>query len=202
MDETPGQAAGGADAHERRLLDCIADGDRRAFEQFFFAYQPRLMRFVARIVRCENLAEELVNDVLMVVWRSAGRFAGRSRVSTWVFGIAYRKALKSLRRRRLLSLFSSTDRVAELAAVDGGYALAADQQWLRRGFDSLSAQQRAVVELSYFGGYGYAEIGAIVGCPENTVKTRMFHARKKLKLVLPALAGKDTDMQHTRGEAR
>ncbi len=180
---------GSTEAHERRLLSRVADGDRRAFEQLYFAYQPRLMRFVARMVRCENSAEEVVNDVMLVLWRSASRFAGRSRVSTWVFGIAYRTALRALRRRRLRRLISFPGDALQEVSVEGGYALHVEQQWLRRGFDSLSAPQRAVVELCYFGGYGYAEIAQIVGCPENTVKTRMFHARKKLKLALPALAG-------------
>ena len=147
------------------------------------------MRFIARMVRCENLAEELVNDVMMVVWRRAGHFAARSRVSTWVFGIAYRTALKGLRRRRLRQLFTHTDAIEDMAMVEGGYALQAEQEWLRRGFDRLTPQHRAVVELCYFGGYGYAEIGEIVGCPENTVKSRMFHARRHLKRALPELAG-------------
>ncbi len=179
--------AGSTDEHERRLLHRVVNHDRLAFEQLFFAYHPRVFRFVVRMVKHHWLADEIVNDVMLAVWKSAGTFAGHSRVSTWIFGIAYRVALKRLRRRRLRALFVHNDIAIEQASHDGGYGIDEQREWLRRGFDCLSPQQRAVVELSYYSGYGYAEIAEILDCPENTVKTRMFHARRKLARVLPKL---------------
>ncbi len=175
------------DEHERRLLDRVVERDRLAFEQLFYAYHPRLQRFVTRMVKHAWLADEIVNDVMLAIWKGAKSFAGNSRVSTWIFGIAYRVSLKRLRRRRLRAIFVHNDIAIEQASHDGGYDLDEQREWLQRGFDQLSARQRAVVELSYYSGYGYAEIGKILGCPENTVKTRMFHARRILKRVLPTL---------------
>lgn len=182
-----------ADQHEQLLLEQIALGDRRAFEQLYFAYSPRVLRFILRMVGNPDVAEELVNDVLLVVWKRAYTFAGRSRVSTWIFGITYRVCLKRLRRQRLLKLFVSNDKLLNSASDDGGFGLRSDQDWLRKGFESLSVHQRAVVELSYFEGYGYGEIAKILDCPVNTVKTRMFHARKKLRTCLPRLRGSDDE---------
>ncbi len=179
------------DVHEKRLLERVVARDRLAFEQLFYAYHPRLHRFVTRMVKHAWLADEIVNDVMLVIWRGAKNFAGNSSVSTWIFGIAYRISLKRLRKRRLMSLFVHNDVALEQASHDGGYGLSEQREWLKRGFDQLSPSQRAVVELSYYSGYGYAEIGEILDCPENTVKTRMFHARRKLKRVLPVLERDD-----------
>lgn len=190
------------EAHERRLLARVAAGDRRAFDQLYFLYRPRLNRFLLRMLGSESGADALVNDVMYTVWTRAGSFAGRSRVSTWVFGIAYRLALAWLRKRKLRTrLFRQDPAMDEHEAADE-YGLDERHDWLRRGLDALSPQQRAVVELSYFGGYDYNEIATIVDCPVGTVKTRMFSARRKLKTALPALAtGTDTAARSGRGRA-
>ena len=191
----PGSIAD-ADHHEGRLLDQIAAGDRRAFEQFFYAYYPRVLRFSVRMVKRQSLAEEVVNDVMLVIWKKAGSFAGHSRISTWVFGIAYRTSLKALRGQKRHHRLVQNQDVLDQASVEGGYGALEDQQWLAKGFDALSVEQRAVVELSYFAGYGYAEIAKILDCPTNTIKTRMFHARKKLKTAMPELAGTTPNLRN------
>lgn len=169
---------------EAVLLHRVAQGDRHAFELFYRLYYRRLTRFLQQIVRRPHLVEEVVDDTMLVVWRKAGGFNHASRVSTWIFAIAYRKALKALKR---------VHRHAELAwDAEEGYAEGPEsaliehevRRRLRRALDTLSAEHRAVVELTYYHGYAYREIAQIVGCPVDTVKTRMFHARRKLKALL------------------
>lgn len=186
----PAQARPPDDESERRLLDRIAAGDREALRELYAAYYHPLLRFICRVTRNLELAEEGVNDVMLVVWRSSGSFGRRSKVSTWIMGIAYRKALKLLGGSRRWS-----DRF-KAAAFEEDLGVAVDpaehrdlRELLDRALSELSPEQRAVVELTYFYGCSYEEIAAIAGCPENTVKTRMFHARAKLRKLLPALGG-------------
>jgi RNA polymerase sigma-70 factor (ECF subfamily) len=182
------------DATDLALLERIANGDRDALRQLYGTYYHPLLRFIYRITGRLDLAQEGVNDVMMVVWRSVRSFGGRSSVSTWIMGIGYRKALKLLTAsRRWTDRFSSAhfDEIVERSDAAAGHS---DDGELRDLLDAalrhLSAEHRAVVELTYFYGCSYEEIAAIAACPVNTVKTRMFHARAKLKKLLPAL-GKD-----------
>jgi RNA polymerase sigma-70 factor (ECF subfamily) len=120
------------------------------------------------------------------VWRKAGTFEGKARVSTWVFAIAYRKALKALKRR---APFVDTTMTEEPPGPDDPERDAMQVQArseLRRALATLPPEQRAVVELTYYHDYAYPEIAQILGCPVDTVKTRMFHARRKLRLLIDA----------------
>ena len=177
-----------------RLLARIARGDRDALRELYATYYHPVLRFIQRVTRQLDLAQEGVNDVMLVVWRNGRSFGGRSSVSTWIMGIGYRKALKLLAASRRW-----TDRFAgapfdEVIERSDALAEQSDDRDLRDLLDAalrhLSAEHRAVVELTYFYGCSYEEIAAIAACPVNTVKTRMFHARAKLKKLLPAL-GKD-----------
>lgn len=181
------------DAADLALLERIAAGDRAAFEQFYHRHYHALLRFICRITGQLDAAQEGVNDVMLVVWRSSASFARRSKVTTWLMGIAYRKALRLAEsRRRWRDRFKALDpgEWNELsAAADEPTEDRELEDWLERGMRRLPAKQRAVVELTYIHGYSYEEIAAITECPVNTVKTRMFHARAKLKRVLPSLGG-------------
>lgn len=174
-----------AAASEKALLAAIVRRDRGAFSELYRIYQPRLHGYLRRMVASVALVEEVVDDVMFVVWTDAKKFRGRSAVSSWIFGIAYRKALSALRKegRYQAPLVSQA---GEYAAADGAPA---DLEVLHAGLAQLSADHRQVVELTYFCGYSYQEIAEIAQCPVNTVKTRMFHARRRLKLLLPQLAG-------------
>lgn len=194
LNPRPARARFSDDAADVALLARIASGDRDALRQLYGTYYHPLLRFIYRITGRLDLAQEGVNDVMLVVWRSGRSFAGRSSVSTWIMGIAYRKALKLLAGSRRW-----TDRIAgapleELIERSAAPAEQSDDGDLRDLLDvalrHLSAEHRAVVELTYFYGCSYEEIAAIAACPVNTVKTRMFHARARLKKLLPAL-GKD-----------
>jgi RNA polymerase sigma factor (sigma-70 family) len=181
-------------ADEVDLLRRVANGERLAFDTFYRAYYRRLHRFLEQVIRRPELIGEVLNDTMMVVWRKAGTFNHGSRVSTWVFAIAYRRALKALKR--------APDRNIEVAMLeDPGQVDAGLEQSLierdiarrlRAALAFLSADQRAVVELTYYHGYAYREVAQIVGCPVDTVKTRMFHARRKLRDLLADTRDQET----------
>ena len=190
----PPRARFSDDGADLALLERIGNGDRNALRDLYNTYYHPLLRFIYRITGRLDLAQEGVNDVMLVVWSSSRAFGGRSSVSTWIMGIGYRKALKLLASSRRW-----TDRIAaapleDLIERSEVLAEQSDDNDLRDLLDEalrhLSAEHRAVVELTYFYGCSYEEIAAISACPVNTVKTRMFHARAKLKKLLPAL-GKD-----------
>jgi RNA polymerase sigma-70 factor (ECF subfamily) len=190
----PGRARFSDDRADLALLERIGNGDRHALHSLYNTYYHPLLRFIYRITGRLDLAQEGVNDVMLVVWRSGRSFGGRSSVSTWIMGIAYRKALKLLAAsRRWTDRFASAP-FEDVIERSDGLAEQSDDGELRDLLDEalrhLSAEHRAVVELTYFYGCSYEEIAAIAACPVNTVKTRMFHARAKLKKLLPAL-GKD-----------
>jgi RNA polymerase sigma-70 factor (ECF subfamily) len=193
----PTRARFSDDGADLALLERIGNGDRNALRDLYNTYYHPLLRFIYRITGRLDLAQEGVNDVMLVVWGNSRSFGGRSSVSTWIMGIGYRKALKLLAASRRW-----TDRIAaspleDLIERSEVLAEQSDDNDLRdlrdlldEALRHLSAEHRAVVELTYFYGCSYEEIAAIAACPINTVKTRMFHARAKLKKLLPAL-GKD-----------
>lgn len=177
------------DAEELALLRRVGSGDRDALSALYRGYHRRLCRFLSRVTRRADIVEEVINDSFWIVWQKASGFRGDARVSTWIMGIAYRCTLKALRQHgeepvddgdagELLSHNPDTDR--EL------------RDWLSKAMHRLPAEQRLVLELAYVGGHSIDEIAAIMQCPEGTVKARMFHARMKLRNLLPALAGVET----------
>ena len=180
----------GADK-EARLIDRVARGDLRAFEDLYRIYHPRLTRFLLSIIRRPQLVEEVLSDTLLVVWRRSGDFEGRSQVSTWIFAIAYRKALNALKR---LDEPAEDPDAERRESLDVGPEQQVGQSQVRhallRAIGELSADHRAVVDLAYFHEIHYSEIAEIMDCPVDTVKTRMFHARRHLKA---KLAGQLTD---------
>jgi RNA polymerase sigma-70 factor (ECF subfamily) len=138
-----------------------------------------------RLLSNPALVEEVLDDVMFVVWTDARKFRGAAAVSTWIFGIAYRKALTAIRSDHRYQ--SGLDRQADTDALAGESRQ--HREWIQAGLLNLSPDHRQVLELTYYGGFSYQEIAEIAGCPVNTVKTRMFHARRRLKILLPALAG-------------
>src|ERR1700744_4617272 len=169
------------------LLVAIGTGDRRALEELYLSYHRRLARFLSRFTsRYENV-EEIINDTFMVVWQSAKDFRHASRVSTWIIGIAYRTALKSLRRQKHHAAARSLDEWPEESSDPTSDTEV--QDWLSRGLARLPHEQRLTLELAYHMGHSLEEIAAITDCPVGTVKARMFHAREKLRQYLPTLSG-------------
>ena len=184
---SPTPAGAHDDADDRRLVAHVCRHEMPAFEALYRRYHPRLARFLNRMLRPQHLIEEVLNDTLLVVWNQADRYNGQSKVSTWIFAIAYRKALKAIDRHdEPMPAPLDDDQPAVDAAEHPEARLSLSQA--RAAIDvalrSLSVDQRAAVELTYFHGFSYPEIAQIVECPTDTVKTRMFHARKRLKVAV------------------
>jgi RNA polymerase sigma-70 factor (ECF subfamily) len=168
---------------EQNLVAGTAAGDVKAFEQLYQLYFNRLYQFIFHIIRRHDCIEEIINDVMYVVWEKASTYNRICRPSTWILGIAYLKSLKNT-ERRLINEDRSVEFNDELDYFpDSGTRWISELEtsnWLEVAFDKLSTEQRAVVEMTYYQGLHYYEISEIMQCPENTVKTRMFHARKIL----------------------
>ena len=184
MPQPSGQSA---ESQESALLQRIACRDRRALEDLYTRYHRRLSRFMLRLAPRYDFAEEIINDTFWVVWRKAADFRGASLVSTWIMGIAYRRALRALRDERHRSAFDWQPLQDEPAVDEGEAALT--QDWIAKGLRELPEEQRLTLELAYFMGHSCEEIATISGCPVGTVKARMFHAREKLRRALPSLGG-------------
>lgn len=167
------------------LLEKIRRGDASAFESLYRIYHPRLTNFVMKIVRRPQLVEEVVNDTMMAVWQKPDSFQGSSKLSTWIFAIAYRKALKGLRGSRdPLEDPDAADRASDEDTPEETHAHVRRRDRLSRAMGELSPVHRAVVDLTYFHELDYTEIARILHCPVGTVKTRMFHARRRLREVI------------------
>ncbi|HEY0957392.1 MAG TPA: sigma-70 family RNA polymerase sigma factor [Roseateles sp.] len=185
-----GDPAAAAEALELALLDGVKRGRLADFEKLYRLYHPRLSRFLSHMLRQPELVEEVLDDTLLVVWQGADTFGGRSKLSTWIFGIAYRKALKALDRRDLpVEAAEGEEPVDPAAGPDQQLNLAQLRRRLQGALAELSPEHRAVVELCYFSDMAYGEIAEVVGCPPETVKTRMFYARRRLRTLLDDLSG-------------
>lgn len=167
---------------DEALLARIAKGDQTAMRSLFAAHQLRVYRFVLRLVRREDVAEDVVTEVFLDVWRQAAKFEGRASVSTWLLSIARFKAYSALRRRTEAPLdeeFAETiedqDDTPEVSLQKTDKAGV-----LRACIGRLSLEHREVIDLVYYQEKSIEDVSRIVGIPENTVKTRVFHARKRL----------------------
>lgn len=198
-EEQPNPRSPRSDASERLLLHAVSRGERAAFEALYVAYHRRLAAFLRRMTQQDELIEEIINDTFWVVWRSASGFRGQSRVSTWIIGIAYRCALKALRRsaRGEGEEVGLPEAETEAAAEPFSESSAALElrDWLQRGLDSLPVEQRVTLEMAYYLGLSCKQIAEAMDCAPGTVRTRMFHARIKLRNMLPGLGGSPHESQ-------
>jgi RNA polymerase sigma-70 factor (ECF subfamily) len=175
------------DAADRALVAAVAAGDAEAHARLFRAYHGRLAAFARRVTGRADIAEEVASDALMVLWRRAAAFEGRSRVSTWLHGVAWRLAMRARARA------AARPEEAEIdpeAAADPAPRAEDDDVLLRRrlaaAMAALSPDHRRVIELTYFEGLACEEAALRLGCPVGTVKTRMMHARARLRRLLEA----------------
>jgi RNA polymerase sigma-70 factor (ECF subfamily) len=178
------------DQRERELLQRIAAEDREAMRELYLAYHRRLARFLARLTARHEVVEEIINDTLVIVWQQADKFRADSRVSTWIFGIAYRHGLKTLRAESRATRHMVAPLPADGPAGDLVAERAELSDLLARASGTLSVEQRAVLAFTYVLGLSCEEIAVAMGCPVNTVKTRMFYARQRLRTALPALGAR------------
>ena len=178
------------DADDAALVVRVAGGDVRAFEALFRAYHARLSRFLGLMTPRRTIVEEALNDTMFVVWRRAATYNHQSKVSTWIFAIAYRTALKALQRQEEPVDNPAAD---EPASDERGPEQQRSERETRaalaQALEGLSSEQRSVLVLTYFHDLPYAEIAQIMACPVDTVKTRMFHARRRLRALLSGELG-------------
>lgn len=172
---------------EMELIRRISGADEKALECLYHDYYRRLFRFVARIARKDHAVEAIINDVMLVVWQKASTYNYQCRPSTWIFGIAYNKvrqacAENTVENEEPLDVLDRDAVFCEDACA--GLHRLETEEWLERGLERLSVAQRTVIELTYYQGLHYSEIAKLMDCPENTVKTRMHHARRKLAAIL------------------
>lgn len=175
-----------------QLLVRIGREDQAAFRQLYKAFSRKVYAYVLNMLNDHARAEEVVADTLYEVWRHPDRFRGESKFSTWLLGIARRKALMVYRARRPDELHGDLDDIAETTAADTPepYAELAGKQrreGVQHCMGKLSEEHRECLHLVFYEGMGVAEVAEIQNCPEGTVKTRLFHARKKIKNCLEAL---------------
>ena len=184
LQSKPGSSARPGNERERELIVKISRGDRDAFRELYLHYHRRLAKFLTRITHRYEDAEEIINDTLWTVWQRAGDFRDASQVSTWIMGIAYRRALNTIRRA------ATHDRVMAREIVDaepetGDLGEAIERRvLLDRALAQLPIEQRLVLEFTYYMDHSCEEVAEIMECPVNTVKTRMFNARRKLRVIL------------------
>jgi RNA polymerase sigma-70 factor (ECF subfamily) len=178
------------DAPDETLIRAIARGDKLAMRNLFVRHQLRVYRFALRIVRDRSAAEDVITEVFLDVWKNAGRFEGRSTVSTWLLGIARHKALTAAAAKPRPS--EPLDGAKALAFVDPAEDPEAamhrkDQEALvRRCLRALSPEHSQIIDLVYYQEKSINEIAEILGIPDSTVKTRMFYARKRLAILIEA----------------
>jgi RNA polymerase sigma-70 factor (ECF subfamily) len=181
---------------DQALIDRIATGDKLATQALYARHNVRVYRFILRLVGDETLAEDLVSEVFVDVWRHADTFEGNSQVTTWLLAIARFKALSALRRRKDYQL-DDCDAVALVDDADDPEVCVQKKDRsaiLRTCLGQLSPDHREVIDLVYYHEKSVEEVAEIVGIPANTVKTRMYYARKRMSELL-AQAGIDRTYQ-------
>ena len=184
----PRQTAADKTSSDETLITQIAGGDELAMRTLFARHQVRLYRFLVRIVRDETLAEDLLSDVFLDVWRQAAQFEARAAVSTWLLAIGRYKALSALRRRTDVELNDEMASTIADPADDPEILLQKRDsgEVLRQCVAALSPAQAQIIDLVYYHEKSVSDVAEIVGIPEATVKTRMFYARRKLAELVQA----------------
>jgi RNA polymerase sigma-70 factor (ECF subfamily) len=181
-----GKSESAREGSDEALVDAIAGGDRRAMEALYLRHKVRVYRFVLRLVGDGALAEDIVSEVFLDVWRQADRFETKSRVGTWLLAIARYKALSAQRGRSREQIDDeAADAIAD-PADDAETMLDREDRGaiVRRCLSQLSAIHREVLDLVYYHEKSVEEVAEIVGVSAGTVKTRMFYARKRMENLL------------------
>jgi RNA polymerase sigma-70 factor (ECF subfamily) len=162
-------------ASDRELIAGVARGSEEAFRQLYDRFADRVYRYAYTILRARHLAEEVAQETMIAVWKGASKYAGRSKVSTWMFGIARNQAYSLVRKE------IRTERVPNVSRVQPDPAPGIHRhERVARAMEKLSEDHREVVFLTFYEGLSYGEIASILDIPTGTVKSRMFHAKKQL----------------------
>lgn len=167
---------------DEELFERTARGDRAALSALFARHYNRVFRFIARMTQSEAIAEEIANEVFLEIWQHADRFKGQSSAATYCLAIARNKAISQLRRRKEAPV---DDSITEQLIDDEDTPDITTQKrdkanLLRDAVNALPEEFRTVIDLSYYQELSITEIADVLSVPKDTVKTRMFRARKKL----------------------
>lgn len=173
---------------ERALIERIADGDERALEDLYRRFEPRVLGFARQRLNDPAAASDILNEVMLEIWKSAPRFEGRSSVATWVLSITRHRVIDRLRQRgnRVFEDLDEAGPADTAASAEDALAGAGDASAVRDCIERLPDAQREAVHLAFFEDLAYGEIARIMDCPEGTVKTRVYHAKRSLKDCLAA----------------
>jgi RNA polymerase sigma-70 factor, ECF subfamily len=173
---------------DEALIKAIAAGDESAMRILYARHNVRLYHFIVRLVTDAGRAEDLVSEVFIDVWRQADRFEGRSQVSTWILSIARFKALSAIHRRRDTELDEmAMELIEDPADTPEEVVLNRDRSaQLRICLAQMSRDHREILDLVYYQEKSIEEIAEVIRIPKNTVKTRMFYARKRLAQLVSA----------------
>jgi len=183
------------DAPDSDLLAAVASGEQSAFERLYRLYEQRVYQYVCTLVYDPPLAEEIVGDTMLAIWRGAGTFAHTSRVSTWIFGIARHKALDAMRRTGRQQRETPLDEAVDQAHPQESPIEGVHRQQLaavtQRALAKLSPEHQEVLRLVFYEDLPYDEIAVLLSIPANTVKTRVYYAKQHLKQQLGRLEQKE-----------
>ncbi|MFC2990601.1 MULTISPECIES: RNA polymerase sigma factor [Halomonas] len=166
------------------LLAAMAHRNMDALESFYRRHQQRVYRFLMSRLNDPFVANDLLNDTMLEAWRAAGGFRGQSRATSWLLGIAHHKVLDYWRQQGRRSFEEIDDNLADetpAADIEAAIEAANDQSHLNECLSRLKPEHREVLHLAFFEELDYQDIGRILGIPEGTVKSRMFHAKKSIK---------------------
>ncbi|WP_198389327.1 sigma-70 family RNA polymerase sigma factor [Roseovarius faecimaris] len=180
---------GMSEEDDRRQLEKVAQGDRQAIGTLYQRHHKRVFHFVRRFVSDVDAAEDLTNDVFIEIWHKASSYEGRSKVSSWLLGVARYKALSEMRKRK--PVHSKSDEILETIEDDADDPEMLTQKRdkgaaIKRCIETLSRDHRVILELIYYHEKSIEEVSEILDIPKNTVKTRTFHARKQLSAEMAA----------------
>ena len=183
-----GKLPDGENVRDREKLRRIARGDQNALEALYFDYEKRLYVYIYRMVQSHEGAEEVLNDVFMAIWKSAGSFRDGSRVSTWIFSIARNKTNDYLRKSgSKYEQEDITDTIPDRARHEEQFS---NRDHVKKALEKLSPTHREVIQLIFFLDLSMKESAEVMACPVNTVKTRLHHAKKNLETILGKNYGK------------
>jgi len=173
------------------LLKSVAQEDTAAFEQLYRLYEKRVFQYVRTLVDDPSIAEDVVIETMTAVWRGAATYAQTSTVSTWIFGVARHKAIDALRKPSSRKESVSLDEAAELPAQQEGPIETMNRTQvadiMQKALKKLSRDHQEMMRLVFYEEMPYEEIASLLSIPENTVKTRVYHAKRQLKHLLETL---------------
>ncbi len=176
--------------NDKTLLTAIAAGDEKAMQRFFNLYANNVYRYVLSRCGDNNLASDILNLVMLEVWRQADAFQARSKVTTWLIGIARHKLIDHYRKEKRHVHDELNETIPDGAPVSEQLVNAAQNaKWVKHCLENIGRTQREIIHLAFYADMAYPEIAEIIECPVGTVKSRMFHARQALRNCLNKLAG-------------